>query len=110
MKISKFKLKKSKKNRLNLSMGRFWLLMVTQYLLSVVSSNLWVRRPGDFDRSPIAMFFLHKNLSVGWDMTTCLIVFDGDKGKVRPQSLKMDLSPFTSPYFYDVLVHICVLI
>lgn len=95
------------KNRLLRSWRRF---LFGKLVLAKQLCSLRILGPWNFDGTSISVFFLYKNLSVGWDTAAGFIVFNRYKGEIRAQGLKDDLAAFASPYFDDVLVHIFIFV
>ena len=62
-------------------------------------------RPGDLDRSAVAVFFLQKDSSMRGDGATGFIVLHCDEREVRAERFEDDLTAFTAPDLDDVLVH-----
>ena len=67
-------------------------------------------RPGDFDRTGKAVFFLEPDAAMGWLAAPCFVVGDGEVGQVGAKGLKEDLSVLTTPDLDDVLMHIFILV
>src|SRR5690349_12092091 len=70
----------------------------------------WIRRPWNLSRTGKAMFFLDPHIPMRWFPAAWFVIFNRDKRKICAECFKHNLSFFTAPHFYNVLMHICIFI